>query len=73
MHIALAFLLLAATGDGIDGRVSGGGRVLKPLPHGLSASAINAVRQWRYAPARNDRGQPVRALVTIDLPFRPGS
>lgn len=54
-----------------DGRVSGG-RVLKPLPHGLSASAIDAVRQWRYAPARNDRGQPVRALVTIDLPFRPG-
>lgn len=51
-----------------DGRVSGG-RVLKPLPSGLTQKAIDAVERWRYAPARDTRGKPVRALVTARVQF----
>ena len=52
-----------------DGRVSAG-RVLKPLPFGLTQAAIDAVGKWRYSPAM-DRGRPVRALQQVTVKFNP--
>lgn len=52
-----------------DGRVSGGS-ALKPLPFGLTQKAIDAVREWRYAPARDARGRPVRTVVNATVPFQ---
>lgn len=53
-----------------DGRVSGG-KVLKPLPYGLSQKAIDAVRHWRYKPAENELGKPVRSSQSVAVHFRP--
>ena len=52
-----------------DGRVSAG-RVLKPLPSGLSQKAIEAVEHWRYAPGRDKDGKPVRCIVSITVNFK---
>jgi len=52
-----------------DGRVSQG-RVLKPLPFGLTQAAIDAVGKWRYRPAK-DRGRPVRARLNVRVKFTP--
>ena len=52
-----------------DGRVSGG-RVLKPLPMGLTQKAIDAVRHYRYTPGKNKKGKPVRTLLNVTMPFR---
>lgn len=51
-----------------DGRVSHG-RVLKPLPSGLTQKAIDAVRHWRYKPARDGRGRRVRSIVSASVRF----
>ena len=53
-----------------DGRV-GAARVLKPLPMGLDQKAIEAVRQWRYAPAEDPPGNRVRAIHNVTVNFRP--
>jgi TonB family protein len=50
-----------------DGRVSGG-RVLKPLPMGLTQKAIDAVKQWEYEPAVH-QGLPVRSKTTVSVAF----
>lgn len=50
-----------------DGRVSGG-RVLKPLPMGLTQKAIDAVKQWEYEPAVHE-GLPVRSKTTVSVAF----
>ncbi len=52
-----------------DGSVSDA-RVLKPLPMGLDAAARQAVLYWRYEPGRNVRGEPVRTLLHVTVPFR---
>jgi len=52
-----------------DGHVSAG-RVHKPLPFGLTQSAIDAVGKWRYSPAM-DRGRPVRSLQQVTVKFNP--
>ena len=51
-----------------DGRVSGG-RVLKPLPHGLTESAIEAVRTWTFNPGLN-RGRVVPTIQNVTVNFR---
>lgn len=53
-----------------NGRVSKG-RVLKPLPLGLTQAAIDAVQQWRYKPARDRFNRPVRALWRTTVHVRP--
>jgi TonB family protein len=53
-----------------NGRVSKG-RVLKPLPLGLTQAAIDAVQQWRYKPARDRFSRPVRALWRTTVHMRP--
>ena len=52
-----------------DGRVSDA-RVLKPLPMGLDQKAVEAVRQWRYAPAEDPPGNRVRAIHDVTVNFR---
>ena len=45
-------------------------RILKPLPDGLTDSAIDALRQWRFQPATQN-GQPVDAVFGLSLKFPP--
>jgi TonB family protein len=42
-------------------------RVLEPVP-GLNAAALDAVRKWRFAPARKD-GKPVRTTAQAPVSF----
>jgi protein TonB len=43
--------------------------VLKGLAYGLTENAIEAVKQWRFEPARHD-GKPVSVLYNITVNFR---
>jgi periplasmic protein TonB len=51
--------------DGSVGEV----RVLQGLGHGLDRRAIDAVRQWRFAPARR-QGTPVDVMVEVAVEFK---
>ena len=51
-----------------DGRV-GNVRVVQGLGSGLDQRAIDAVRQWRFAPARR-LGTPVDVMVEVAVEFR---
>jgi protein TonB len=51
-----------------DGRV-GSVRVLQGLGAGLDQRAVDAVRQWRFSPARR-LGTPVDVLVEVAVEFR---
>jgi TonB family protein len=53
---------------GRDGSV-GDVRVLRSLGHGLDRKAIEAVRQWRFAPARR-QGAAVDVIVEVSLQFK---
>jgi TonB family protein len=52
----------------VDGTV-GDVRVLDGLGYGLDQRAVDAVRQWRFSPARR-LGQPVDVLVEVAVEFR---
>ena len=43
-------------------------RVVKSLEPEVDRAAMEAVRQWRFAPAQKD-GKPVAVRVTIELEF----
>jgi len=43
--------------------------VLKPLPNGLTESALDAVRQWRFSPSTLD-GKPVAVLFNLTTNFK---
>jgi periplasmic protein TonB len=45
-------------------------KILRGLADGLDQRAIDAVRQWRFAPAANRLGQPVDVIVSIAVEFR---
>lgn len=45
-------------------------KVLKGLPHGLTEAAVEAVRQWRFEPARDGDGQPVPVYYNLTINFR---
>jgi TonB family protein len=54
---------------GADGVV----REMKPVrsePMGLTEAAMDAVRQWRYEPARNAAGKPMSVVYTVTISFR---
>ncbi len=53
---------------GADGRVREM-RVARSLGMGLDEKAMEAVRQWRFEPAKKD-GQPVPVQVSIEVNFR---
>ncbi|HEV8240810.1 MAG TPA: energy transducer TonB [Thermoanaerobaculia bacterium] len=44
-------------------------RVLKGLPHGLDDAAVEAVEQWKFAPAML-YGKPVAVYFTLTVNFR---
>ncbi|MGZ5441568.1 MAG: energy transducer TonB [Thermoanaerobaculia bacterium] len=44
-------------------------RVLKPLPFGLDAAALNAVKQWKFQPGTLN-GQPVPVYYNLTVNFR---
>ena len=52
-----------------DGRISGG-KVLKPLPFGLTQKAIDSLKEYRYTPAKNARGETVRCLMNVLVQFK---
>ena len=44
--------------------------VLRGAPGGLTASAVDAVRRWTFAPATK-AGVPVKTWLTVPIPFEP--
>ena len=58
-------LEIVVRSDGSVGQVS----LLQRLGSGLDQRAIDAVRQWRFAPARR-RGTPVDVLVEVAVEFK---
>ena len=44
-------------------------RVMRSLGLGLDEKALEAVRQWEFAPATED-GKPVTAFVQVEMNFR---
>jgi protein TonB len=53
---------------GADGRTRDI-RVLRPVGMGLDQNAMEAVKQWRFEPAKKD-GKPVPVYATIEVEFR---
>ncbi len=43
---------------------------LKGLPMGLTESAVEAVRQWRFEPARDAAGKPISVYYNLAINFR---
>jgi TonB family protein len=54
---------------GSDGRTKRV-RVVKSLGMGLDESAVQAIRAWRFVPARDAQKQPLAAWVTIETRFQ---
>ena len=44
-------------------------KVVRGLPEGLDQAAIDAIRQWRFEPARLD-GEPVKVRFTLTINFK---
>jgi protein TonB len=51
-----------------DGSIEPSVKVLRSIPL-LDAEAIAAVRQWRFRPARNKAGEPLRVILEIPIRF----
>ncbi|HEX9163554.1 MAG TPA: energy transducer TonB [Thermoanaerobaculia bacterium] len=43
--------------------------VLKPLPYGLSESALDAVKQWQFEPSRLN-GEPIDVIFNVTVNFK---
>jgi TonB family protein len=44
--------------------------VVQPMGHGLSESAVDAVKQWQFAPAMHE-GVPVEVSYEVTIDFKP--
>jgi periplasmic protein TonB len=51
--------------NGKSGRIT----IVKSLGYGLDAAAISAVRKWRFQPALDASGKPMRVRQTIEVQF----
>lgn len=51
-----------------EGRVEPAVKVLQSIPL-LDEEAVRAVRQWRFEPARDTTGRPVRVILEVPLRF----
>jgi periplasmic protein TonB len=45
-------------------------RAVRSEPMGLTEAAVEAVKQWRYGPARTAAGKAVAVYTTITISFR---
>lgn len=45
-------------------------RILRGLEYGLTQAAIEAVRKWKFQPAKGPDGKPVTAWTTLEINFR---
>jgi TonB family protein len=59
-------LRIVVTADGTATNIS----VVKGLGLGLDERAVEAVKGWRFRPARGPNGQPVATWVVIEVSFR---
>ena len=59
--VVILEVLLDCSGRVLDARV------LRPVP-GLDQAAVDAVRQWEYAPAL-EKGKPVPVIMTVTVNF----
>lgn len=62
----VVLLRIIVTADGRATNIS----VVKGLGLGLDEKAIEAVKSWRFTPARGPNGQPVSVWTTIEVNFR---
>jgi TonB family protein len=53
---------------GIDGRATNI-VVLKALPYGLTAKAVEAVASWKFKPAQNPHGSPAAVRQLVEVTF----
>lgn len=44
--------------------------IVKALPNGLTAQAIDALKKWKLDPAISPKGKPVPARITFEMPFQ---
>jgi TonB family protein len=44
-------------------------KAIRSEPMGLTEAAVDAVKQWRYEPARTAAGKPVEVLMTVTISF----
>jgi protein TonB len=51
-----------------DGTVEPGIRVIESIPL-LDAAAIEAFRKWRFSPARDASGRPLRVILQAPVRF----
>jgi protein TonB len=58
-------LWLVVSADGKPQQI----RVQRPLGMGLDEKAVEAVKQWRFEPARKD-GQAVPVMINVEVNFR---
>jgi len=63
-HMGTVVLQLVVGSDGLPRDI----RVVRTLGLGLDEKAIEAVRKWRFEPAKKD-GKPVAALVSVEVDF----
>jgi len=54
---------------GEDGRVTNV-RIIRPLPYGLTAKAMEAIRRWKLSPVLGPDGKPARVRQLIEVTFR---
>ena len=45
-------------------------RVIRPMPYGLTAAAIQAVRSWRLSPATELDGKPIAVRQVFEVSFQ---
>ena len=61
----MSLLEIVVRRDGSVGDI----KILQGLPGGLNDRAVQAVRQWRFAPARR-QGAPVDVIVEVAVEFK---
>jgi periplasmic protein TonB len=59
----ILWLVVSAEGKPLDVRVQ------RSLGMSLEEKAVEAVRQWRFEPARKD-GHPVQVIIDVEVNFR---